>query len=333
MPEYSFRILSESDREFWHALWKRSEQYFFLHWRWAEVAAAGAGEVVRVGVFDRTGVHLLAGFAFVERKNRFMTEWRHPAPAPFAGILCPMEARSESFLRDALAAAAQAIPPRVDLVEIVFQPAIHDVRGLIWSGWDAAPHYNYTSNLTPPDPFGKAAENSVNRQAEKARKTGRVATTGLDQLPELLALWEDTKTRHKLPDYVDPNAWGALAAWMNRGSETGLAIEVVGIRVEDGPMEAGALIGKDSHRVYYLLGASAPDAFGSGAPTLLHFEAATLAVQRGWPPLYDWVGANTPSIAQFKKKFRPDLEILMRCTWKRPRRKLMEGARSAIRGT
>jgi hypothetical protein len=132
--------------------------------------------------------------------------------------------------------------------------------------------------------------------------------------------------------YVHPDAWGALAAWINRGTAPDLSIEVVGIREEHGAMEAGALLTKDSHRVYYLLGASQPEALGSGAPTLLHFEAAAFVARKEWPLRYDWVGANTPSIAQFKKKFRPELEILMRATWKRPRRKLMEDARSALRG-
>lgn len=332
MPDYSYRILTPDDLDSWQTLWKRSERYMFLNWRWAEVAAAGSGEIVRIGVFDRSGAHLLAGFAFVERKNRFMTEWRHPAPAPFAGILCAQEIRSESFFRDTLAAMAQAVPARVDLVEIIFQPGVHDLRGLIWSGWEAAPHYNYVSDLTPPKPFGVAAENSVHRQAEKARRMGRHATSGLDQLPELLALWEDTRRRHRIPVYVHPDAWGALAAWINRGSAPDLSIEVLGVREEHGAMEAGALLAKDSHRVYYLLGASQPDALGSGAPTLLHFEAAALVARKKWPLRYDWVGANTPSIAQFKKKFRPELETLMLATWKRPRRKLMEDARSALRG-
>jgi len=331
MAGYSFRVLSSSDRDAWEGLWARSERYMFLHWEWTEVAAAGSGTVIRIGVFDRGGDQLLAGFSFVERKNRFMTEWRHPAPAPFAGILCSTEPRSESFLRDVLAAGAQAIPPQVDLVEIIFQPGIQDVRGLLWSGWEAAPHYNYTSDVGTPEAFEGAVENSVARQSEKARRLGRSATVGIHQLPELLEIWEGTRRRHRLPVYVHPDTWGALAAWMNLRHEPSLTADIVGIREEGGPMEAGALLGKDSRRVYYLLGASQPEALGTGSPTLLHFEAAALARRREWPGTYDWVGANTPSIAQFKKKFRPQLELLLRALWKRPRRKLMEGARSALR--
>ena len=331
MSDYSFRPLKDTDQAEWQGLWLRSEKHFFLHWRWVEVAAAGVGRAVRIGVFDRTGAHLLAGVAFVERPNRRMLEWRHPAPAPFAGILCAIDNRSESFLRDAFEAVAAAVPPSIDVADIILHPGLQDARGLTWSGWQAEPYYNYTSNIANPEEFQTAAENAVQRQAEKARRAGLQSMASVEQLQDVLTLWETTRRRHKLREYVHPDAWRALAAWMHRGTEPLLEIDVLGIRKQGGPLEAGCVLGKDANRVYFLLGASDPDRYGDGSPTLLHFEAAALASSRRWPGTYDWVGANTPSIAQFKKKFRPNLELLIRAVRKRARRRLMEEIRKMVK--
>ncbi len=334
MPTFTARILTDNDRPAWQDLWTRSARHLGLHWEWARHASAGAGFPQRIGLFDASGA-LKAGVPFVARKNRWMLEWRHPAPASFTGLLHAEETPSESFLRDALGAAASAVPESVDLAEVVFQPGLRDVRGLLWSGWEAAPHYTYVTPLTSLDDFAGRAENAVRRQADKARQQGLQLLVGCTEiLPGLLDLYERTRRRQSIPPYVTADAWRAMTSWMAQANTDGLGANLIVIRTPDGSLQAAGLFARDPNRLYYLLGASDPDSLGSGAPTLLHFEAAAVFLQNdNPPPLYDWVGANTPSVAQFKKKFRPDLELLVRATRMRPRRKLLQDARFVFRRT
>jgi hypothetical protein len=334
MPTFTARILTETDRPAWQDLWTRSPRLLGLHWEWARHASVGAGLPQRIGIFDASGT-LRAGIPFVARKNRWMLEWRHPAPASFTGLLHAEETLSESFLRDALGAAASAVPESVDLAEVVFQPGLHDVRGLLWSGWEAAAHYTCVTPLTSVEDFAGRAENAVRRQADKARQQGLQSSDGgIGILPDLLDLYERTRRRQSIPPYVTPDAWRALASWLAQATADGLGANLIMVRTPDGSLQAAGFFGRDPTRVYYLLGASDPDSLGSGAPTLLHFEAAAIVLQNDNPPsLYDWVGANTPSVAQFKKKFRPDLELLLRATRMRPRRKLLQDARFVFRRT
>jgi hypothetical protein len=326
MSAFTSRLLAASDKPCWQELWARSARFMALHWDWTDHAARGAGQPVRIGVFGKSG-KLCAGLTFVARRNRWMTEWRHPAPAAFTGLLYEAGAATESFLRDVFECAAGAVPSEVSRAEVLFQPGLSDVRGLLWAGWEASPHYTYINRVLAPEEFERHIENAARRQAEKARAQGCRALAGIEHLPALLELWGRTCKRQRLAAHVPAEAYRALAGWLSASGVDGLGAEVLLIADAQGHPQAAALLGRDTHRVYYLLGASNPDSLGSGAPTLLQLEALALAHARRWPACYDWVGANTPSIARFKKNFRPEAEVLMLAVRKSAGRRLLEAAR------
>lgn len=320
MERFTAQLLTPVHEAPWQALWWRSERHLGLHWQWPALAAAGVGEPIRIGVFSK-GEQLIAGLVFVQRSLRFRTEWHHPAPVPFAGLLSEPDSRGESFLRDALSAASQLIIQHVERAEIIFQPGLDDVRGLLWAGWSARPHYNYVSPVTERESLAGQSENAVRRQAAKAQALGLRDEWGAALLPEVFALWDQTRRRQHLPAYIHPDCHRNLLHFAASAPDPEIGAEVVGLRhPSTGALEAAMIIGRDPGRAYYLLGAADLEkdgAHGTGAPTLLHFAAtARLFEQRG-AYLYDWVGANTPSVSQFKKKFRPRLETYQRVSLRR----------------
>jgi hypothetical protein len=310
MKEFTAQLLTDSHENQWRALWERSGQPLGLHWRWVEFAALSVGKPIRVGLFNEAG-ELLAGFGFVERRHRYLDHWLHPAPSTYSGVLVDQEKiNNESFLREIFGVLSEFVHQGPSRTELVFPPKLTDVRGLLWSGWKCRPHYNYISEITGEDALARQAENSVRRQGSKARQLGLHLEEGNQLLGEVLALWEETRSRKQLVEWVSPDCYKALLEETSDGKERGIGARVMVVRnKESGEVEAGAIFGEDKVSVSYLLGASRirESEAGNGAPTLLHLAGTgRIWMDRG-DFLYDWVGANTPDVVQFKKKFRPKL--------------------------
>ncbi|MCC6546778.1 GNAT family N-acetyltransferase [Candidatus Sumerlaeota bacterium] len=316
MARFTSRMLGNDDAPQWSALWHRVGGPLGLHWRWCEFAATNVGEPARLGIFSSDG-RLVAGIPFVQRRRRMRTEWHHPVPASFAGILAAEDlVNNESSLREIFEAATTLINERVARAELVLPSHAPDARGLLWNRWTAQPHYNYVSTIRQVGDLARQAENAARRQAAKAEAEGLVFEKGDHLQEEIFALWARTRERQNLPRYVDVGCYKALLA--NSAAEdaeiTGFAAAIR--NPASGRIIAAAIIGQDRQRAYYLLGASDNDQETTGAPTLLQFQLTDDLFKKRGEFHYDWVGANTPHIAQFKKKFRPRLEMYLRCAYR-----------------
>lgn len=311
------RLLLDDDQPHWHSLWSRSGSALALHWKYTEMAALKVGTPRHVGIFTEAG-QLVAAVPFVERRVHLRACWRHPAPAHFAGLLYDPRETSESFLRDAFAALAEFVCEAIRSAELILSPAVSDGRGLAWHNWALRPHYNYTSSITHLSSLADQCENAVRRQARKAEEAGCEVLEGGEHLPAILALWEETRQRQKIVSWVHQEAFIGLVEWLEKEPE--LAVKVLLVRDADHKTAlAGGIFAADPARVHYLLGASQinEQGPGSGAPSLMHFRVTESFFRERGAFTYDWVGANTPSIAQFKKKFRPQLELSLRASWQR----------------
>ncbi|MEQ8820054.1 MAG: GNAT family N-acetyltransferase [Sumerlaeia bacterium] len=295
--------------------WQASPQWLPQHPGLSGISSPGAPIL---GVFD--GERLVLTMIFRVRRRRFLTEWLTPAFMPFGGPVVSRDvhelspAKQESFWRDALGAVAGAIPPGVHRVDCAFSPEVMDGRGLAWAGWALRPQYTYLTRWASEGTWADQFENAVRRQAAKAEREGlaaRILAPG--EAGGLLKLWRKNAPRQGL----DPGQ-GAELERLGRlmNEELGFVAEV---GRENEPPQAAGLFARDAHRCYYLAGASDPEALGTGAPTLLHFASLGEIDRRDWPRVYDWVGANTPAVAQFKKKFRPELAVQIGARWESPR--------------
>ncbi|MCC5876273.1 MAG: GNAT family N-acetyltransferase [Candidatus Sumerlaeia bacterium] len=306
---FAARLITPSERDIWEKALARAPNPLMPHcWDYLDWAAIDRGEPRRVVVESSPG-NPVALVTFVERRLRGIRQWRHPAPATFGGICHLDAAPSESHLRDIQATLAEFLRRQVPVAEVILPPGLADARGFLWSGWRAAPHYNYLSRIDSEKALLDGADNAVRRQHAKAAKEGLEVRTGAGHLEDVLALAVETRRRQGFPPWVSENFHRNLtSAWEESDV---IAVYTPG---EDGRIEAGAVVGKMGERVAYLLGASRGSGT-PGAPTLLQVAATSHCFARWGAYDWDWVGANTESVAQFKKKFRPGLEVGMRVTW------------------
>ncbi|MBI1290789.1 hypothetical protein GC173_06040 [bacterium] len=306
------RILGLDHKPGWDRLWGRAGEPLGLSWAFPDLVAGSLGAVRRIGLFT-SGGEMVAGTQFVLRRHRWMTLWAHAAPAPWGGILCdPESARQETFLREVAAGLGKVLSRESLWAQLILSPEVRDARPFLWADphWSARVHYNYLNRIDSPTSLEEGAEGSVRRQARKAREAGVEFREGADLLPAFARLFAGTRQRQGFARILGDEALRQLADPTTGGWLVGV------MRGED--MLAGAVIRTDRERAYYLVGASeSAQDDGSGAPTLLHIEATRRLFERRGAFVWDWVGANTPSVAQFKKKFRPELEMSLRVTWRR----------------
>lgn len=305
------RFLTSDDAGPWRALWQRSGRWLGHQWEYQEAASPEAAPL-RAGVFDDQG-RLLAGAAFIPRQRRGQAQWRSPRPASFAGAMLNLEDYRESRLAEALEAIGRFVQQHATAAELTFPPGFQDVRGLAWAGFLARAHYNYTNEIDGVGALLAQAENGARRAAGKVRQA-LVLVEGKEHARDLAALWEETRRRQELGADLP---WRSYEALLERPEAALLGVRPTG----GGPLLAGGIWLADTQRVYYALGASGhrDHPLANGAADLLHgLVTDHFFEKRSAPYTYDWVGANTRGVVQFKRKFRPQLELLLRCTWHHP---------------
>jgi hypothetical protein len=295
-----------------NGLWERSPKYLF-HLPSFSAAVGGTPKILAI----RKGDEYVAAFFFVQQQGKLEKRWLSPYFAPFCGVLAPAEcyetnSKTERYWRDVLGVLADSTAQFPDCCTLIGAPGHLDFRALQWKDWDVEPHYNYVSRWAEAGSWWEDWDNNVKRQVNKAREEGLqcvVHTPGKSDV--LRKLWVKNAAHQGL----DPNLADSLEALGNWLQQVESGFLVVVQSVEGVPHAAG-LFANDFNRVYYLAGASDPELHGSGGPTLLHARALEEIDHRNLPHCYDWVGANTDNIVTFKRKFNPQLEVLMKATWK-----------------
>ncbi|MDK2971025.1 MAG: hypothetical protein PWP23_780 [Candidatus Sumerlaeota bacterium] len=329
MATFTARTISDDDLPAWHALWDESPRFLAQHPGYFSFAPTRAASAFGVWSGDR----LVLAIAFHLLPLRGATMWSAPLFASFGGPLVSAATlaltglAAERFWRDALEALDAELPASADIVEMLFPPGCHDARPLVWKGWEARPHYNYVSAWKEAGAWRHAMESSARRQERKALAAGLTPIVrNASETDGLARLWRLNAQRNKLDEELAAPL-AELGAWLAR-EERGFLVEIANSK---GEPETAALVGFDEHRVYYLAGASDPECLGSGAPTLLQTSILAEIDRRDLPKYYDWVGANTPGVARFKRHFGPELETLIAVRRTGRKARLIETGRRLLR--
>ncbi|MEP0548504.1 MAG: GNAT family N-acetyltransferase [Rhodothermales bacterium] len=198
---------------------------------------------------------------------------------------------------------------------LVLHPSLGDVRPFQWQGWRVEPAFTYRIDLQAQDAVTSGWSSNPKRTLKRERDDF-VLADGAQYVAEALALVEASHARQGQSLGIASESAAALAHGL---AEDGLVRAFVARR--DGTAEAGLLVLSDGRTAHYWLAGSEPGAamtvlLGHVLPRLREEGVAT----------FDFVGANTPSIAEFKRRFgsalvpyfrarhtaRPELRLLDR---------------------
>lgn len=271
----------------------------------ASVAAVWEGEALR------------AGTVLFEKR---MGPYRAAALPPLVQYVTPLlkaELRETDVHhhRSPLDALLAVVAEAFDQAQLLLHPSLTDVRPLQWAGWRVEPAYTYRLDLRAAETVTTGWSSNPKRTLKKERDAFEV-TEGAAWTSEAVALVEASHARQEQSLGVAPETAWTLAQGL---AEDGLVRTFVAHR--GGTAEAGLLVLTDGRTAHYWLAGSTP---GPSMTVLLGHVLGQLRDEG--VAYFDFVGANTPSIAEFKRRFgaalvpyfrarhtaRPELRLLER---------------------
>lgn len=289
----------------WDALVERAPLGTLFHsYRWTALLAEAFGRTARVlGVF-RNG-ELVAGSPLYERRVPGLVISNPPIVAGYAGALLGLPeydraCRTNSEVEQVLDALEAGVRERYGYARLTHPPGVVDARPFLWHGWNVTPRYTFRMELRDPNDVFDAFEPDTRRKIRRAEEAGLVVSR-IARTSEIIGAYESSYRRHEEPPPVPVSMLARLA---DRLIVDGLARGYV-VRDEAGNAHAFQMQVLDSRVAYGWIAGMVPEHTPRAGFSLLTWRILSELAQTH--RLYDFLGANTPTIAQFKRAFGGDL--------------------------
>ena len=233
-------------------------------------------------------------------------------------LAAPLREADTHYRRSPLDALLGFVAGAFHQASLAAHPSLGDARPFQWAGWRVRPAYTYVHNLQTGDSVTDGWSGSTRRTQQNEYAAFTVAE-GADELATVLSLVEASHERQEQPLGV---AGVSVQTLVRALAEAGLARAFVARR--GGTAEAGIVVLSDGHAAHYWLAGSTP----GPAMTVLVADVMGRLRQEG-VVYFDFAGANTPTIAEFKRKFGCRLVPTLRARHTaRPELRLLDCLRS-----
>jgi hypothetical protein len=283
-------------RDAWDALRERSPQRsVYADPGFAEATAEAHGWPVSLAcVWEEE--RLRAGcIVYAKRRGPYRAAALPPL-ARFSSPLLdgPLVATSVHHRSSPLDALLDVLAGHFQQTSLVLHPSLVDVRPLHWRGWKVQPAYTYCLDLGDASPVDSwsASPRRVLRQSRDA-----FALQEEHEVGDVIALVEASHERQEKALGVSARQAAAIASRLVRAGMARVFVARTG-----GTAEAGVIVLTDGREAHYWLAGSRP---GAAMTVLLAYLLEQLRAEG--VTRFDFAGANTPSIAEFKRRFGPVL--------------------------
>lgn len=291
---------TEKVEERWGTLWDASPQRSpFSRLDYLRAVAAAAGQELSIHIVEDEG-SISAGAALTWKRRGPYRMALVPPFTPFSALLLrdqtlasDVHSRSSSFGR-----LLRELERSYHAVHLHLHPTIRDIRPATWGDWKAHPLYTY---VVPFDRDGDA----MRRWSASTARNYRTARDSFELIegPEAAAaaieLCRASYARHGRSAPLSESALKKLVT-----ETTNLHESFAVRRRSDGrPVDAAVVVLNAADRAYYWIAGSRP---GNAMTVLIGELFARFDPERVRE--FDFVGANTPTIAEFKRRFGSTLE-------------------------
>jgi hypothetical protein len=280
----------------WRALWEISPQRSsFSSLPYARAATAAFGLECEMYLVTAAGRDEAGCLAYWRKRGPYRTVVTPPFTqyAPLLLRTSPDEARVHAR-HSALETLLATLETQYATLAL-FVP-LTDVRPAQWRGWRVTPFYTYLLDLqesTLPDDWSRGTRHLF-------RKHG--GTYRIEDNPDAASvarLCAASYARHGRPCPADP---ANLTRLMDVLRAEGLVHLLTATPCDCTTLESGLAVLHDGHTAHYWIAGSLP------GPAMTVLLGKTLFILRdAGLQRFDFVGANMPSIAEFKRHFGPVL--------------------------
>ena len=292
-------------RRDWAALAEAAEPSPFAPLGYTEAASRAFGLRLRALGVERDGALVGGVVAYEKRRGPYRLAVVPPLTPETPVVLAEAPAAHEVHARASpLDALVAGLGERFHAAAFRLPPALIDARPFTWAGWTAAPRYTYADVLRPaPERLARAGTGVRKRvRRDGGDFTLREEAGGVAALQRFEAeVW----AAQGIAPPVEP---GRQAAWLRALLASGGARLFVLRDAEGGAAGAQAVV-TDGRAAAFVSGAARP---GSAMTVMTHLVLNRLyddGVRR-----VDLVGANLPSVAEFKRSFGLPLVPQLRVT-------------------
>jgi hypothetical protein len=249
---------------------------------------------------DDAGAWVGAALIFERRAGPLRVAALPPLALYSAPVLAaPIDAAAAHARSSPLDALAAAMGPFKQATWML-PPSHADARPLAWAGWSLTTRYTYVSRL-PADP--SVFSPAVRRTIGKAENEFTIVEDGA-HAPAAARLMRGAFARAGRRFRVSDEATAGIAGAL---MDAGLARTFAALPAGGGPPGAALVAAHDDRAAYYWIVGGEP-----GPATTLLLAHALPALAGAGIGEFDWAGANVPSVAEFKRRFGPELVPVIR---------------------
>ena len=221
---------------------------------------------------------------------------RRARPSPFTQYSCvllrrPSDEAAVHQRRSPLEALLCALEPRYR--HLLLLVSLQDPRPAQWRGWDVRPLFTY--RLSPNAQMASWSE--ATRRAYRKSAPASSIEENSGSASDIVRWCRRSYARNKRRLPAEPEA---LTGLVDRLCEAGCARLFTARR--GGQLEGGLAALHDGQTAHYWIAGSQP-----GPAMTVLVGRALQALAASGVGVFDFVGANTPSIAEFKRHFGPRL--------------------------
>lgn len=304
--ERKYRILSVEDaavREAWQRLWEKSPQRSpFSTLAFAEAVSRHFGlDLSLIGVSSECRERVLeAGALLFHRKRGPYRETVLPPFTPYSAVLLDdtTDGAAVHDRQSPFEVLLSGIESQFGRIILHLFPSVTDVRPASWRSWRVRPLFSYTIPLDPEETLIARWSESARRTFKKGREAF-IISEETDLSETIVGLSAQSYERHRrgYPAEIE-----AIRRVMDELCEQQLVRLFIARSKSEGEPKAGLAVLHDGKTGYYWIAGSLP---GDAMTVLL---GCVLPRLRGdGLERFDFVGANTPSIAEFKRRLGAEL--------------------------
>ena len=197
---------------------------------------------------------------------------------------------------------------RNSTVDLMLPPAIQDVRAAQWRGWSTSPLYTYT---LPLDESGELVWSEGTRRTFNKHRSSFILRSDKNDASSVLELWRGGYERNTRTPPLNSTTVASMTGSL---LDDGIA-ECWSVSSDSGGApDAGIILLTGRETAVYWLAGSKPGPAMTVLIGLLSGPLRAAGMMR-----MDFVGANTRNIAEFKRRFNPELETYYRVRYTRNR--------------
>lgn len=263
--------------------------------RWLELTAKVTGSKLEI-LAARDGNTIFCAIPILERKKLWYSVVTSNPLSPYNGILLAPSMQNEARVHEVLKSMLQSVVSSIKYIHLSVHSSFHDLRPFMWEGWRMYRLYTYLIDITDEATLWAGFSQSLRRKVRRAEDDG-ITVTETDDTALLAEQYQYSYQRHGISEPI-PTA--RIRAWAEGARTCGGRI--FHAKDERGNVLASRMVIVAAPFVYDWIAGSTDAGNTSSANHVLVTDIMRRLSGEG-VTTFDFRGANTPGVVDFKRSF------------------------------